>query len=116
MRIARNVAIIAVLAIPIAFVPGGGEAADGILAALLLGFLAAIGWLGYRLYRENQFTLSTLPDSRLALLYGAVGVIALMIAGQDELTNTGAGTLLWIALLVCAGGAIFWIWREAHRY
>jgi hypothetical protein len=116
VRIVRNIAIIALLAVPIAFVPGGGEAADGIITALVLGFLAAIGWLGYRLYRENQFTLSTLPDSRLALLYGALGVIALMIAGQDELTGSAAGILLWIVLLGAAAGTIFWVWREAHSY
>jgi hypothetical protein len=116
MRTARNVAIIALLAVPIAFVPGGGEAADGILAALMLGFLAAIGALGFQLYRASRLTLSSLSESRLALLYGAVGVIALMIAGSDELTDTGVGTLAWIALLVGAGAAIFFVWREAHTY
>jgi hypothetical protein len=116
VRTARNVAIIAVLAVPVAFVPGGGEAADGILAVLLLGFLAAIGALGFQLYGQTRFTLSSLSDTRLALLYGALGVIALMIAGRDELTDTGAGTLAWIALLAGSAGAIFWVWREAHTY
>lgn len=116
MRALRNILIIALLAVPVAFVPGGGEAAQGVLAALLLGFLAAIGYMGYVLYRQNALTLSALPDSRRALLYGALGVIALMIAGQDELTETGGGTLVWIALLVAAAGTIFWVWREAHTY
>jgi hypothetical protein len=116
VRTARNVAIIALLAVPVAFVPGGGEAADGILAALLLGFLAAIAALGFQLYRQNALTLSSLADSRLALLYGALGVIALMIAGRDELTDTGVGTLAWIVLLVASAGAIFWVWRQAQTY
>ena len=116
MRTVRNVAIIAVLAVPVAFVPGGGEAADGVLAALLLGFLAAIGALGFQLYRQGGLFLSSLSESRLWLLYGALGVIALMIAGRDELTDTGAGTLVWIVLLVGSAGAIFWVWREAQTY
>lgn len=116
MRTARNVAIIALLAVPVAFVPGGGEVADGILAALLLAFLAAIGAVGFQLYRQSRLTLSSLSESRLALLYGALGMIALMIAGRDELTDTGAGTLLWIGLLAASAGAIFWVWREASTY
>jgi hypothetical protein len=116
VRTARNVAIIALLAVPVAFVPGGGEVADGILAALLLAFLAAIGAVGFQLYRQSRLTLSSLSESRLALLYGALGMIALMIAGRDELTDTGAGTLLWIGLLAASAGAIFWVWREASTY
>ena len=90
VRTARNVAIIAVLAVPVAFVPGGGNAAEAILTALLLGFLAGIALIVYTLYRQNQLTLSTLNDSRRAALYGAVGGLALLIAGQDELLD-GAG-------------------------
>jgi hypothetical protein len=116
VRTARNVAIIALLAVPVAFVPGGGEVADGILAALLLAFLAAIGAVGFQLYRQSRLTLSSLSESRLALLYGALGMITLMIAGRDELTDTGAGTLLWIGLLAASAGAIFWVWREASTY
>ena len=74
MRTARNIAIIAVLAIPVAFAPAGGNVADAILQALLLGFLAGIAAMAYMLYRQNQLTLSTLPDSRRALLYVAVAV------------------------------------------
>lgn len=116
MRLARNIGIVAVLAALVAFVPAGGDAAEGVLAALLLGFLAAIGLLGHQLYQRSLLTLSALPDSRRALLYGAVGAIALMIAGLDELTATGAGTLVWLAVLAAAGGTIFWVWREAHTY
>ena len=45
-------------------------------------------------------------DAQRALLYGALGFIALMIAA--------GGSLLWIGLMVAAGAAIFWIWREAQ--
>ena len=66
MRAARNIAILALIAVPVAFVPAGGRAADGVLAALLLAFMAAIGLACFALYRRNQFTLSSIPDSRRA--------------------------------------------------
>jgi hypothetical protein len=116
VRTARNIAIIAVLALGVAFVPGGGAAADTVLAALFMAFLAALGFLVYRLYMENQLTLATLADGRRALLYGAVGAIALMLAGTDELLDTGGGTLLWIGVLAISVFAIISVWREATTY
>ena len=116
MRHVRNIAVILVLALGVAFVPGGGAAADTVLAALFMGFLATVGLLGYRLYMQNQLTLSALSDGRRALLFGAVGAIALMIAGTDELLDTGAGTLVWIAILGLSVLAIIQVWREATTY
>jgi hypothetical protein len=116
VRHVRNVAIILLLALGVAFVPGGGSAADTVLAALYMGFLATIGFLGYRLYVQNQLTLSTLTDGRRGLLYGAVGAIALMIAGTDELLGNGLGTLVWIGVLVLAVLTIMQVWREANTY
>jgi hypothetical protein len=114
MRTARNIAIIAVLAVPVAFVPGGGNVAEAILTALLIGFLAGIAFMVYTLYRQNQLTFSTLSDSRRAALFGAAGGIALLIAGQDELTESGAGFVVWVGLLIACGFLIFAIWREAN--
>ena len=116
MRVLRNIAIIAVLAVGVAFVPGGGAAAETLIAALFMGFLATIGVLGYRLYMQNQLTLSALADDRRALLYGAVGAIVLMIAGTDELLDTGLGTLVWIGVLMFSVLAIMQVWREANTY
>ena len=76
MKTVRNVAIIMVLALAVAFVPGGGNAADTLFAALTIGFLAAIAWLLYSLSRQNQLTLATLSDGRRAILYGGFGLIA----------------------------------------
>jgi hypothetical protein len=116
VRVVRNIAIIAVLALGVAFVPGGGAAADTLLAALFMGFLATIGLLGYRLYMQNQLTLSALSDGRRATLYVAIGAIALMVAGTDELLDTSGGTLVWIAVLALSVLTIISIWREANTY
>jgi hypothetical protein len=116
VRTARNVLIVMLLALPVAFVPGGGNAVDAIVTALTMGLLAGIAWMLYVLSRENQLTLATLSDSRRAILYGALGMITLLVAGADKLFDTGGGTLLWIVLLGVSVAAIWKVWIEANTY
>jgi len=114
MRAARNVAIVMLLALPVAFLPRGDNLAEALLTALTLGLLAGITWVLYTFSRENQLTLATLTDGRRAILYGAFGLIALLIAGSDKMTATGGGTLLWILLLAVAVAGIWRVWMEAN--
>ena len=107
MRAARNIAIIALLALIVAVVPGGDNAGRAILTALSLVFLALIGFAGWQLYRQYRFTYLQLDERRRALLLGALGAIVLMIAGADELTETGGGLVVWLAVLGAAIFAIF---------
>jgi hypothetical protein len=116
LQTARNIAIIALLALVVDLVPGGGNAAAAILTAITLAFLFAIAWLVYRLYHEQQMTLATLTDARRAILYGSVGAIALLIVGYDEVASLPAGVVIWIALIAGAVGAIFLVWRDAGTY
>jgi hypothetical protein len=116
MKAARNVAIIMLLALCVAFLPGGGNAVETIITAITMGFLAGISWMLYTLSRQNQLTLATLSDGRRAVFYGAFGMIALLIAGTDKLFSSGAGTLLWILLLAASVVAIWRIWVEANTY
>jgi len=116
VRIARNIAIVMVLAGVVAFAPAGGNAAEVVLTAISLGFLAAISWTVFVFSRQNQLTLATLNSRRRAILYGALGLIALLIAGSDELFATGGGTLAWILLLCAAVAAIWRVWTEANSY
>jgi len=112
----RNIAIIAALAAGIDFLPGGGAAAATVLSALTMIFFAAIAWLIYRVYREQQLTLATLTDARKAGLFGAVGGIALLVVGYDEFASWTGGVLLWIALMAGCVGVIFLVWRGATTY
>jgi hypothetical protein len=116
VRALRNVSIVVALAFAVAFVPGGGNAADAVLTAITMAFLAAIAWALYVASRQNQLTLATLSDGRRAILYGALGMIALLIAGSDELFSSGGGTLVWIVLLGASIAAIWRIWAEANTY
>jgi hypothetical protein len=112
----RNIAIILALAAAVDFLPGGGNAAAAVLTALSMIFLAAIAWLLYRVYNEQQLTLASLPDGRKAGLFGAVGGIALLIVAEDDFASWEGGILLWIALMAACIGAIFLIWRSATTY
>src|SRR5690348_10081409 len=116
MRTARNVAIVMLLAVPVAFTATGGNLADALLTALTMGLLAGFSWALYVFSRENQLTLATLSDGRRALLYGALGLIALLIAGTDKMFATGGGTLLWILLFAAAAAAIWRVWMDANTY
>jgi hypothetical protein len=116
VRTARNVAIVMVLALGVAFLPHGGDFVDAVFTALTMGFLAGISWMLYTLSRQNQLTLAALSDGRRAILYGAFGMIALLIAGTDKLFSSGGGTLLWILLLGASVAAIWRIWVEANTY
>ena len=104
------------LALGVAFLPGGGNVAEAVLTALTMALLAGITWMVYVLSRENQLTLATLSDGRRAILYGAIGMILLLIAGSDRLFASGGGTLLWILLLAASIAAIWKVWVEANTY
>lgn len=116
VRTLRNVAIVMVLALAVAFAPHGGNVADAIMTAITMCFLAALAWMVFVLGRQNQLTLATLTDGRRAILYAALGVLALLIAGSDELFSSGGGTLLWIILLGASVAAIWRIWIDANTY
>jgi hypothetical protein len=116
VRTARNVAIIMVLALAVTVLPHGGNVVEAIFAAITLGFLAGISWMLYTLSRENQLTLATLSDGRRAIFYGALGMIALLIAGTDKLFSSGGGTLVWILLLGASVAAIWKVWIDANTY
>ena len=49
--------------------PGGDSTLQVILAILSIGFFVAIALFGYRLYRENKFTVDSLTDLQRGVLY-----------------------------------------------
>jgi hypothetical protein len=112
----RNLAIVMALAFVVAFAPNGGNAAEVVLTLITMAFLTAIAWTLYILGRQNQLTLATLSDGRRAVLYGAFGLIALLIAGSDELFASGGGTLAWLLLFAASVSAIYLVWKEANTY
>lgn len=116
MRLLRNLAIVLLVAVPVAFVPGGGNVADAVLTAITMGFLAAISWAIYAASKRHELSLAALGDGLRALLYAALGMIALLIAGSDEMFASGAGTLAWLVLLGASVAALWRVWVGARSY
>lgn len=116
MKAALNILIIAVLALGVAFLPGGGDFASAVLTAITMAFLAVLTFAVYQAYRANQLMMVALPDSRRFVLLSAVGLVVLLIAGASTMFSTGLGTLAWLLLLASAGVAIWLVFSEAKSY
>ena len=116
MRAARNIAIILLLALIVAEVPGGGNLARGLVAAITVIFLVLIGALAYQLYRQNKLSYLGLTEGRRAIVVSALGAIVLMIAGTDELLETGLGVFVWFAVIGIAVYGLFRVYQDSRAY
>ncbi len=110
----RNIAIIALLALLLTVLPAGGNITDGILTALWLLFLGAIALVLVRFWKQNSLARDAMTDRQRGTIYGCLGAIALMIAGTDELFNSGPGTVVWLLVMVLCAWLIVTTWREAQ--
>ena len=111
--------VLAVLLIALLFTaaPGGDSTLQVILAILSIGFFVAIALLGYRLYRENTFTLEALTDLQRGVLYSCVGGAFLVFAAAERMFDWGGGgVVIWIALLGLCSYGIFWVWQSSRDY
>ena len=116
MRAARNFLIIALIALAIAVLPGGGPTINVVVAVLGIAFAAAIGFFGLRLYREHRFTLDSLTDIQRVVLYCAIGLAALAFVAWPRLRGTGGGVLAFIGMLAIASYGAFWVWLQSQKY
>jgi hypothetical protein len=117
VKAARNLAIIAVLALAVVALPGGGAAADVVVTLISVAFFAAIALFGYRMYREHHFTLDSLAPRERWVLYGSIGLAFLTFAGTKRLFDAGgAGAIGWILLLCLASYGVFWVFQQSRRY
>jgi hypothetical protein len=117
MQFAWKLGVVALIALALTVLPGGGSALDVALALLTVVFLAAIAFLGYRLYRQYHIDIETLePNVRLAL-YGSLALAILTIVGTDRLFDAGgAGVIVWFALLALCSYGIYWVWTRYRSY
>jgi hypothetical protein len=117
MQLAWKLGVVAVIALALVVLPGGGAALRVALALLSIVFLTAIALLGYRLYRQYHLDIDTLePNARLAL-YGSIGLAILTVVATDRLFDTGgAGIILWFALLALCSYGIYWVWLQYRSY
>jgi hypothetical protein len=112
----RNFGIVALIALGVYALPGGQTAADVFGAALFVILTIGIGLLAARLYQERRIDIISLGDTWRLLLYVALGVIVVALAATPRLFDTGAGTVLWIALMAASLFALYRVWRHAREY
>jgi hypothetical protein len=117
VELAWKFGVVALVALGLTVLPGGGNALDVLLTALTIVFFAAIALLVARLYRQYRLDIESLdPNIRLAL-YGSLAIAVLTFTGTDRLFDSGgAGVLVWFALLAVASYGLFWAWTRYRRY
>ena len=117
MQLAWKLGIVALVALVLVVLPGGGRALDVVLTALTIVFFAAIALLVARLYRQYRLDIETLDANIRLALYGSLAIAVLTFTGTDRLFNAGgAGVLTWFALLAVASYGLFWAWTRYRRY
>ena len=117
MEFAWKLGVIALVALVLTVLPGGGNALDVLLTALTIVFFAAIALLVARMYRQYRLDIETLDDNIRLALYGSLAIAVLTFTGTDRLFNAGGGgVLLWFALLALASYGLFWAWTRYRRY
>jgi hypothetical protein len=113
VQFAWKFGVIALIALALVALPGGGRALDVVLTLLTIVFFAAIAALVYRFYRQYRIDLETLSDSLRLALYGSVGLVLLTFTATDRLFDAGgAGVVVWFALLALASYGLFFVWTR----
>lgn len=117
VQFAWKFGVIALIALALVALPGGGGALDVVLTLLTIGFFAVIAALVYRLYRQSRIDLETLSDRLRLALYGSVGLVLLTFTATDRLFDAGgAGVVVWFALLALASYGLFFVWTRYRQY
>jgi drug/metabolite transporter (DMT)-like permease len=109
--------VIALIALVLVVLPGGGNALDVVLTLLTIAFFAAIALLVVRMYRQYRLDIESLHQSIRLALYGSLAIAVLTFTGTDRLFDAGGGgVLLWFGLLALASYGLFWAWTRYRRY
>jgi O-antigen/teichoic acid export membrane protein len=109
--------IVALIALLLFLIPGGGSLLAVLLTALSIAFFTAIALLAARLYREHSFTLESLSDRQRQVLYGSIGLALLTFAAARRMfAEGGLGVIAWLALLGIASYGVYWTWRTSQEY
>jgi hypothetical protein len=117
MQFAWKLGVVALIALVLVVLPGGGSAIDVAVTLLTIVFFTAIALLGYRLFREHRFELDSLEPRQRLVLYGSVGLAFLTFTATNRLFDEGGvGVLAWLALLGLCSYGVFWVYTRYRRY
>jgi hypothetical protein len=117
VKTARNLGILAVVALALVALPGGGPALRVTMSIISIAFFVLIAMFGYRAYHEQKFTLDSLSDRQRLILYGSVGLAFLTFTATPRLFHSGGiGVLVWLVLLGLASYGVMWVFLSYRRY
>jgi TRAP-type C4-dicarboxylate transport system permease small subunit len=117
MRQVRNWAIVALIALAIVALPGGGPTLNVVFTLLSIAFFAGIAVFGYRMWHEQRFTLDSMSDRQRFVLYASIGVAFLNFTATKRLFNAGGlGVLVWLVLLGLCSYGVMWVYVSYRRY
>jgi uncharacterized protein involved in cysteine biosynthesis len=117
MQFAWKLGVVMVVALALVVLPGGGNALDVVLTLLTISFLAAIAYLGYRLYNQYRLDIDSLDANLRLALFGSIGLAILTFVATDRLFDEGGiGVLVWFALLALCSYGLYWTWTRYRRY
>src|SRR4029077_20978041 len=116
MKTARNVAIILVIAIPVAFVPAGTVTAAVIRAVLYIVISVLFVAFAARFYIEHRVEIFSLGDRNRLLLYSALAAIVLAFAGLSQWRSMTGGTVAFVARLTYAMFALYRVFLRWRSY
>lgn len=116
LKTARNVAIVMGIAAAVAFIPGGGRAANTFATILGVVFFVGIAWAGAWFYRQNRVAIYGLGDRRRALLYGSVAVAVVTVAAKPRMWATGFGEFIWFVLIGLVVYTLVALYRYSRSY
>lgn len=116
MKHLRNFGIVLLITVAVYALPGGGTAASLVEAILFVIVTVGIGLLGARAYLQNRSSIYGLGDRWRLLLYAAIGLFVLLMAGATKLFDSGGGTLLWLLLFAAMLYALYAVFRHSREY
>lgn len=109
--------LIALVALALTVLPGGGSAVDVVLTLLSIVFLVAIALMGYRLFMQFRGQIESLPDGDRAVLYGSLGLAFLTLCATGRLFEVGGGgAVVWLTLLGACSYGLYWVWGRYRAY
>jgi surface polysaccharide O-acyltransferase-like enzyme len=116
MPVARNIGIVVLIALVVAFAPGGGQGADLVARTLNAAFIVLTALIVGMLYRQYRGEIFGLGDQWRFALYAAVGLAIVTISITGRMWATGAGALVWVGIIGACSYTLYVIWQRYRSY
>lgn len=112
----RGFAIIVLIAVVITLL-NFQTALNSLLLIARIAFFLAIAFFLYLLWRDRREEISTWGARPRAVFYGAVALaVANLAASFGSYPDGGIETLVFVAVFVACGYALWRVWRQEHTY